>query len=425
MLYWNGLQHLRLYFKDSKLNSNSLSMFKFSLAKIQRVTLYIYFFSLNFGVFNLYGLGSTARLTGILYLVSILPTLPLFFKTSFIKPYLKAIFLFWITLTLISFIYSNQYSRVFFDTTILLNIILFWVLVNHERKDTLVLLKGMLSFSIGSVVLTLLYNAGIGIEYQGGRVSIFGDNSNGIAVRLSIAIITLIYLTIHDIFNLKLWRLFFLLPLPVMLLFMIETGSRKAFIGFIAAFIIGTILFRSRKHWYKSILLIASGAISLYIYQLVLQSQTLYRRFLMTLEEGSLGGREDIWSTIIPLIQDNLLFGVGKTGYHEFSVAKFGSLMSPHNVLIEVLVYTGLIGFCMYFYLLLKTMWQAWLAYYKNDFLLPFLLLIPSWGLILGGQALGGKMIWAILAIAVGTVFFKNEASKKSIQHLIKTNHKK
>lgn len=311
----------------------------------------------------------------------------------------------------------NPFSSNFLDITILLNIFLFWVMVNHERLDSGVLLKGMFSFSLGAIVLTFLYNAGIGIEYSGGRVSIFGDNENAIAVRLSIAVIILIYIVVSDALSFKWWRYLLLLPIPLMLPFMFETGSRKAFIGFVGAFVVGIFLYKSKQNWYKILVVVCAVIASSYFIELLLDSDILYSRLLKTKEEGSLGGREFIWSNILSFIQDNIIWGAGKTGYHKFSIQTFGGITSPHNVLFEVLAYTGIIGLSMYLYFIVKATWQAFRGYKINGFLLPFLLLIPTWGLILGGQALEGKMVWATLAFAVSTIFVNKKFNEDIVRN--------
>jgi len=316
-------------------------------------------------------------------------------------------------LTSVSLLYLNAYSYDFFDFTILLNILLFWVLVNHERLDHGVLLKGMFSFSLGAVLLAFLYNSGIGIEYNGGRVSVFGDNENAIAVRLSVACLILIYLVLSDDLLIKNWRYLLLLPIPIMLTFMFETGSRKAFISFVLAFFIGILFYKVKVGWHKIFILIAAIVASVYFFKFFLVTDVLYNRMQSLREEVDLGGREELWTRIVPFIQDNIIWGRGKTGYHKFSIQTFGVIKSPHNVLLEVLAYTGIIGFLMFFYFIVKSTWQSYLSYKRTGFLLPFLLLIPCWGLIFGGQALDWKLFWATFAFAVSTIFckVKNENS--------------
>lgn len=388
----------------------------FSILKIQRFTLYVFFLSLNFEMFNLFGLGSTSRITGLIYLFSILPTYSNFIRTKHIKSFLLPPFLLWLLMTIVSLINLSTRSDSFIDTTILLNILLFWFLINHERIDPGIIDKGLFVFSISAILLTFLYNLGIGIEYEGGRISIFGDNQNGMGIRLSIAIIILVYITLTNSFSLSNWRFLLLLPIPVMINFMFETGSRNAFVGLVTAFIIGIALYRTNR-WHKVLLYLSALVVTLIFIQYLKQSEVLYYRLLQTAEEGSLGGREDIWSSIIPLIRENILWGVGQTGYQEYIYNIYRVQKSPHNVIFEVMAYTGIIGLSLYLYFVLRTNLQGIKIYQRKGFLLPILLLIPTWGMILGGHALVIKIYWAIYALAISTILNTERKIHESTLH--------
>jgi len=379
------------------------------LKTLQRITLYIYFFSLNFEVFNLFGLGSTAFITGVLYFISVIPEIMSFSNISRIKKFIKPIIILWIFLTIISIININPYSDAFFDSSLLLNIILFLIIINHERKDSGVILKALLSFALGTFVLTLLYNLGIGIEINAGRISIFGDNANIIGIRLCISIIVFFYIILKDPFSFGFWKFLLFIPIPYMLMFMFGTGSRVAFISFVLAFITGTIFYQTKKKWYKIIVIVAAIGVSVYFFKLMQQSEILMNRLLLTRKTGDLAGRDLIWSTIIPLIKENFICGVGETGYAAFTAKTFGGAKSPHNVILEVMAYTGIIGLALYLNFIVKATFQSWKALKINNFILPFLLMIPVFGVIISGQALSVKIVWAILAFAVSTVFYTNK----------------
>ena len=383
------------------------------LKTLQRITLYIYFFSLNFEVFNLFGLSSTAFITGVVYFISVFPEITSFSNISQIKKFLQPIIIFWILLTIISIININSYSGSFFDSSLLLNIILFLIIINHERKDSGVILKAIFSFALGTAVLTLLYNLGIGIEIDGGRISIFGDNENIIGIRLSISIIVFFYIILEDPFSFGFWRFLLFIPIPDMLMFMFATGSRLAFISFALEFVVGVIFYQTKKRWYKIILLILAIGASAYFFQLMKQSEILINRLLLTRETGDLAGRDIIWLELMPLIKANFIWGVGETGYKAFTYRIFGGDKSPHNVILEVLSYTGIIGLVLYLNFIAKATLQSWKTFKINNYLLPLLLMIPVFGVIVGGQALNVKIVWAILAFAVSTVFYTNGKLEK------------
>jgi O-antigen ligase len=264
----------------------------------------------------------------------------------------------------------------------------------------------MFSFALGGAFLTLLYNLGVGIEIEGGRISIFGDNENIIGIRLSLAITLFIYIVLSDLFSWRIWRFLLLIPIPYMLLFMFVTGSRVAFLAFVLAFLLGTLLYKTKKRWYKIVVLLFSVGIAMYVFQIMLQSEVLINRLLLTREQGDLAGRDIIWQSLLPLIKETFLWGVGQTGYSAFTAQTFGVEKSPHNVLIEVTAYTGIIGLFIYLYFLFNITKQAWKAYKIKGILVPLLFMIPVYGVILTGQALNVKIVWAIFAYIVSTIFY-------------------
>lgn len=385
----------------------------FSTLKLQRYALYLYFFSLNFEMFNLFGLGSTSRLTGVAYLLTISLNYKPFLRTSLIKPFLWPWVVFWFYLSVISFFHVNEVSYQVFDVTLLLNIVYFWFLLNHERRDPGVLLKGFLAFALSGVLLTVFYKLGIGIEYAGARVSIFGDNENAIAVRLVMAVIILLYLFATQTLPLGKWRWLLVLPLPSMLFFMLDTGSRKAVVALVLAFLLGVVFIKMRKWWHKIFIFIASGGLAVYFLALFLQNETLVKRLNQVVEEKGIANRDDVWDNALMIISDNFVFGAGMTGYAKQTVNNLGVYMSPHNVLLEVFAYTGLIGFLVYFYFLMRVGLGAAYSYQRKKFLLPLLLLIPIASLILAGQALTVKIVWCSFALAAVSVFYKKGAFLK------------
>lgn len=378
-----------------------------SLLKVQRYALYLYFFSLNFEMFNLFGLGSTSRLTGAIYLLAIIPSHRLFLKTTAIKPFLVPWFIFWFYLSVISFLNINGYSSKVFDITLLLNIFYFWFFLNHERRDPGVITVGFFCFALSGILLSLLYYAGIGIEYDGGRAKIFGDNQNAVAIRLSLAVIVLMYFSVTRTFFDDGRRWLLLIPVPLMLNFMLDTGSRKAIVAFVLAFLLGVLLVKTRKVWHKVFVFIASGYFAVYSIGIFLESEIIIKRFNEVVKDGGIANIDVVWANALSVISEHLIFGAGLSGYARQTIRNIGFYMSPHNVLLEVLAYTGIVGFSMYLYFLSKVGVAAYLGYKSNHFLLPLLLLIPVLALILGGQALTTKIVWCIFAFAISSQVFR------------------
>jgi O-antigen ligase len=323
------------------------------------------------------------------------------------NPFLLFIWLFFSILTFVGLININVVSYNFFDFTIFQNIFLFWFLINHERKDPLVLEKGMISFALGSVAIALLFYSGIGIEYEEGRVKIFGDNQNIIGLRMSISLAILILTIAQN--RLKLGRLRYLLvlPIPIMLQLMVETGSRVAFISFALVLAVWVFLFKTKKVIGKTLVFSMGAIISIILWIYLIQSDTLLQRLLISSETGDLAGRDIIWQKLLPLIESNPIFGVGRTGYDYFTQITFGGMASPHNVIIEVLCYTGIIGLIIYLLFLFHVFKKGYKNYRTNGLLLPLLLLIPVLGILVSAQILEVKIGWAIFAYVAGSSVFK------------------
>lgn len=383
------------------------------IKKIQRIAMYLFFFFLNFEYwdpFNTLEYFTLAKLAGFLYLLTLIPQINYFTRTDAIKRFLRPAWLFFLLLTVVNLLNVNSISSNFFNMSIFSDIIIFWFLINHERRERLVLEKGFLSFAFGTIAFSLLFYAGIGVTYLGGRVSVFGDNENVIGIRSGIAILILILVVVQNRLGLGRLRYLLIIPIPIIFKLLAETGSRVAFISVALAFVLDIMLIKTKWIWQKIIVLVVGVVISLYSWQFILQSETLYNR-LFSASEDSLGDRYEIWHRILPLIYNNPILGVGETGYLNYSQETFNKVESPHNVILEVLCYTGIIGLIIYSVFLFRIFKTGYQTYRSDGFLLPLTLIIFVCGMILSGQILDYKLAWVIFAYIVGCSFFKKKST--------------
>jgi len=387
-----------------------MSKSKRVITQLQRIALYLFFFSINFEFWdplNTDGFFSVSKLTGFIYVFTIIPQIRYFNKADTRNQFLLYIWFFFIILTLVSLFNINIVSYNFFDFTVFQNIFLFWFLINHERKERFVLEKGLLSFALGSVALALLFYAGIGIEYEGGRVNIFADNENTIGLKMTISLAILFLAIVQNRLKFGKLRYLLLIPVPIMVRLMVETGSRVAFISFALILVAGVVLFKT-KNIFSKMSVFAGGAITSIIFWIyMIQSDTLIQRLLISAEKGDLGGRDVIWKSLLPLIESNPIFGIGKTGYAYFSQITFGEGTSPHNVILEVLCYTGVIGLIIYLLFLFRVFKKGYQKYKTEGLLLPLLLISPVLGMLVSGQILETKIGWGIFAYIAGSSVLK------------------
>lgn len=392
---------------------------------IQRTALLLFFFSINFEMWDPSGSGqfSISKFTGLIYLGVMLPSIIQFKTPKEYKPVLWPVWLFFILLTVISFFHLQPGFTKYVDITILQNIILFWILINHEKQEHLVLEKGILSFALGAFVLAVLFNLGIGIEIDPTdyRTSIFGDNANNVGVRMSIALAVIPVSIIQNRLELGKIRYLFLLSLPLIFSTMLDTGSRVAFIAFLLSYITFVVLYKSETKWGKPVMILSGVFVFLLILMVLLKSELITERLVQTIKEGDLSDRDIIWKRVLPIWWENPLFGVGKTGYEHIVWTASGRYVSPHNVILEILCLTGVAGLFFYSLFLYRVVQTSFQFYNYSGFILPLLLFIPMFGLLLSAQLLPVKIGWCIFAYIAGSKIYLPQKSK-SINPLIYEN---
>ena len=107
-------------------------------------------------------------------------------------------------------------------------------------------------------------------------------------------------------------------------------------------------------------------------------------------------------------------FGYGLSGFELEAFEIFGAVVSPHNALLEIMLYTGLVGFFVYLIFLSKIGMAVYGLWVESKLLLPSLLFVVYLGFLFSIQALGEKFCWFVLAYIVGTKLW----SPKSRQYV-------
>lgn len=380
------------------------------------VFLFIFIFSLNFEIWDPFYTGgyfSISKLTGFIYTISILPKAQYFLKVpQNIKITVNLIMVFYVLLVVMNFLNVNFRSQDVFQFSILQNLFLFVLLINHERLNPGVLEKSFYFFFAGSLVLSICFFLGIGVEVSldYGRISIFGDNENVIGMRMGVSTLILTHIIFKNksrIFQLR--RLVLVAAYIPLIILAINTGSRLAFITIFLGLFFSFILHQTRGVILKLFSLTIGLIAATVLLKIALQSEVLAERLLKTTEEGHLSGRDEIWSSIMPLIENNLIVGVGTTGYFKYSFEKFGQFLSPHNVIVEVLAYSGILGLFLYFTFIGKVFLAAFRYYREYKDIVPFIFIVPIFGLVLSGQLLNLKLGWTIFAYAASRRFILSD----------------
>ncbi len=383
--------------------------------KIARAVLYLFMFSLNFEMVNLAGVFGTlsiGRITGFIYIVTLI-FVKYRFRIAGLVYLFYAIMAFIMVITASSvFCISNKYQKII-DISLIQNIILFFLLLHHERNDSGVLKKSFYAFALGSAVLCITHLFGIGVSSSAQRLTIFGDNQNLLGLRLSMSIVFLIYSALLS-GKLVLWkRAALMLPVPFMLSLLLLTGSRVAFISLVLmlAVLLALYMFINPEIRLGSSLIYLGLALAFLVPALL--SNDLMNERLLAAKGGDLADRENIWRSFLPAVWERLIIGYGYSGYEQVSESIFGKITSPHNVFIEVLLYGGVAALALFILFNVQILFSGINTYFKRNEYIGLVFLIPYAGVLISGQALDTKMMWYILAYNSISLLQENTAKKR------------
>ena len=405
-----------------------------SRTSIQNLFLYFYFFSINFENFNPTGYFSVAKLAGVLYLVTVLPSIKVFTYFTFRHVYFfMPLLIFVLYLTLISLLNINYKSSRFIDMIMIQNIFIFMFMVNHARKDSLVLEKGMLALGIGSILVGLLLFFGIGLtemaEDDDGlivRQTFFNAGPNEIALKIAVGAVVVFSHFINNPLQLSLFtRCVLLAGIPLILIAMVGTGSRAAILILPVcglAWLFFKVIAANNRFLMIMVGSILLTLITIPTFFLMSQLETFQLIADRISSTGGTGdfsekGRFTLWIGFFSLIFENPFFGNGYSGFDMITYEYFGFIESPHNVLLEVILYTGFIGLSLYLLFLFRITKAAYQLFKIKKLLLPILALPIAFVFIFILQGLSEKICWLILAYIVGTHTFNN--NEKALRDLI------
>ena len=305
-------------------------------------------------------------------------------------------------LMMLSSIIHIQYNRSIFSTTLFLNIVMFWLLLNHQRRDERVFHEGLLWFSVSSFVVGLCFFLSIGVSVDDDlRVVVFNENANGLGIKSGVGVLYLLAYCLNHSIEKPLYKPWLLVMVVPMLSLLFATASRVALLVLVTGSVIFVLLRQSKKKSSKITWLIFGGLAIYFGYQIILRQEVLMTRVETTIDEGNISGRDYIWTKYMDLIEEHPVLGVGFTGAEQYAMATFGKSKSPHNVLIEVALYSGILGLACFMILLYCVFHDAWLYQKRKLKIGPLITSMTIAGMVLSGQALGDKLFWVLAAYAI------------------------
>ena len=384
---------------------------------IRNFLFYLYCFSINFELWDPFNLEIdflVTKITTSLYIVFSILFSKKSLSTSSNK-FIRWIYLFLILLTTMSYLNQSDFTTTFFKSPFFLNIIVLTLVLNHQKyHNDKVIRQGFLFFTISTILLTILFFLGVSPETNlEGRGTIFGMNQNILGINLVVANIYILIIIFKNIFKLKEERFLLYIPFAMITIFIISTASRVSFISLILSF---SFIFLTTKSSmiikYFSVLIIITFVSLFYFFYL--SDTFLFNRLVSSIDSGEVSGRDSIWVIAIVFIFENPIFGFGETGYVNAFRYLPNELTVPHNVIIEILCYTGFVGLFLFFKFLYPIISKC-LYTLKSGDNSSTILFIPVLGLLLSGQILNNKIVWLIFGyIIINNYIISNNYTNKN-----------
>ncbi len=268
------------------------------------------------------------------------------------------------------------------------------------------------SFVIGCLVRGALPLFGVGRtaleeRWTGGeRVTAFGQDPNFSATLLAAGLIALIGLT-HGPSRSALRPRLLAWPLAALLgIAVLDTGSRGGLVALAVALLAFVFSYTpTLKSRFKHVLgvVLAVGA----LVAGVMQTEVMRNRFEATVAEGTMAGREKMFPALWDMFLEKPLAGWGPTN-NEYELAKRAPFMdrtsrSAHNLFLELLTATGLVGALPFLVALGLCLRAAWRGRRGPYGILPVALLALF---VIAGMSLdllAHKPLWFVLAFALAS----------------------
>jgi len=311
------------------------------------------------------------------------------------------LYFFWVSFAIGGGAYPNEALKSF--TAFLLLMLVFWAASNLLR-DVRVSAGALLTLGIASAVLALLTVGGaVRLDpdwvKDSGRVTLLGQNANRAGLILgsgALALVGLAYAREHPLFRPR----FFVWPmLAVIGLAMLQGASRGSLLALVVGlwtFTVGgrTIVANLRN---AVIALCAVGLLAWAGWQLPLTRARFHR-----VEQLDLSGREEILPAAVGMVLERPLSGWGPSqnkyelGYRLPQQAH--ERRDTHNLVLEVLTSTGLLGGVPFLLGVGLCIWGAWKSRRGADGILPFAMAAAVLTANMSSNYIAFKLFWLVLA---------------------------
>lgn len=375
---------------------------------IVRWAFYVFMFSLPFEWPNRSIPVEVTTLTSLVFLVATLiqPRACFARRPPALWWFGAALYMYWVSFVVAGAAYPNDAVKAFALRVSL--VLVFWAAYNLMR-DERVATRALLTFGLACAVLALLSVGGavhLDEEWvkKSGRVTLFGQNPNRAGLILALGALALIGLTYGRDRKLIRPRLLVWPLLAVIGIAIVNTGSR----GSLLSLALGLWMFAVGG---RSLLVKIRGAVVAVLVIAFLAGVAwqlpLMRKRFQQAQHGNLAGREKIFPAAWDLFRERPLLGWGP-GQNKYELARrvpdeFLNWRDTHNLVLELLTSTGVLGTIPFLTGLGLCVWGAWTGRRSTHGMLPFAMATALLISNMSGNGIALKLLWITLAYGAAT----------------------
>jgi O-antigen ligase len=310
-----------------------------------------------------------------------------------------------------TFIAGDHASDALLEFIVVLQGVLIMLAAGNLMRDSRVATGAMLTLVAACVIRASLPLLGLGrttssVWTGGERVSALGQNANSAAMILAAGMVVLVGLA-YGRQRRTPWSLVCAGVLAAVIGYaVLETGSRGGLVALLGGVLVIALAAESTRARIRNAV-IGAVAISLLVFG-ALQLPVMKNRWEDSMRTGNMAGREQLYPALGNMFLEKPVFGWGPvTNQHELAVRigeRERSARAAHNIVLELLTATGLIGtvpFLLGGWLCLRHAWQARRGEHG---VLPVALFGSVFLSNMSGDWIAGKLIWIMLALAVASV---------------------
>jgi O-antigen ligase len=268
----------------------------------------------------------------------------------------------------------------------------------------------LLTFAASCTILAIVHLSGIArttteVTSNIQRLSTFGQNPNTLARHLAIGVLTLVGLA-YGRSKAAFRPAFFVWPVVLLILMAIaSTGARGSVLALGGGLLAFTIGGKSGAQRVRNVIVVML-AVGFCVW-VSLRSETMEQRFVRTIDQGSMAQRENLYPAAWRMFLDRPLLGWGPTLNMWELGSRVGERDHPfrdtHDLLLEVLTVTGVVGAIPYFMAILLCLGAAWRARRGSEGILPLALMVAILVSNVGANLHYNKLFWILLAYALAS----------------------